>query len=202
MVHVSTDSVFDGGRGNYSEVDAASPLNAYARSKLEGEERVRAACPDALVIRANFFGWGIGSKPSYSEWLLAKLEAGAPFSVFSDVSFNPLLANTLAEMVLDLTEQPQRGLVHLGSRETCTKLEFASHLAKVFGNASTQSIRPTPVDTMRLAAPRPHNTSLDTRLAERLLGRAMPGLLEDLSLLRDSAPELRDELRKSTLGVH
>jgi dTDP-4-dehydrorhamnose reductase len=201
FVQVSTDSVFDGARGDYNEADSAGALNAYARSKLEGEGRVRTACPGALIIRANFFGWGIGAKPSYSEWLLAKLEAGTPFPVFSDVSFNPLLANTLAEMVLDLTEQPQRGIVHLGNQQPCTKLEFACHLARVFGIAATQSIRPTSVDAMGLAAARPHDTSLDTELGERLLGRPMPGLLEELALLRDSAPELRDELRKSTLGV-
>jgi len=197
FVHVSTDSVFDGADAPYHEADAARPVNAYAQSKLEAEERVLSAHPAALVIRVNFFGWGLGPKPSYNEWLLARLDRGEPFPVFSDVSFNPLLANTVAEMILHLTEQSQRGLVHLGCREPCTKLEFSYSLAEVFGTATTHLIRPTPVDSVDLTARRPRNTNLDTQLGERLLGRPMPTLREELVRLFDLGSTSRVELLTS-----
>jgi dTDP-4-dehydrorhamnose reductase len=201
FVHVSTDSVFDGAGAPYQEADAARPVNAYAKSKLEAEERVLSAYPAALVIRVNFFGWGAGPKPSYNEWLLARLEKVEPFPVFSDVSFNPLLANTVAEMILDLTEQSQRGLVHLGCREPCTKLEFAYSLAEVFGTATTHFIRPTPVDAVGLAARRPRKTNLNTQLVERLLRRPMPTLREELVRLFNFGLTLRVELLNAMTKV-
>jgi dTDP-4-dehydrorhamnose reductase len=197
FVQISTDSVFDGTRGGYRETDPTRPLNAYARSKVEAEERVLTASPHSLIIRTNFFGWGTGLKASYSEWLLTKLAAADPFPVFSDVSFNPLLTNTVATMVLDLTEQQHRGVVHLGSREPCTKLEFARKLAEIFGFDTTQAIRPTPIHAVSLRAPRPRQTSLNIRLAERLLSTSMPEIEGELVRLRDLAPELRRELRNS-----
>ncbi len=201
FVQISTDSVFDGARGGYRETDPTCPLNAYARSKLEAEERVLAVSPNSLIIRTNFFGWGTGLKPSYSEWLLTKLGAADPFPVFSDVSFNPLLTNTLATMVLDLAEQGRRGVVHLGSREPCTKLEFARMLAEIFGFDTTQAIRPTNFHAVSLRAPRPLQTNLNVQLAERLLSTPMPEIAGELVRLRELAPGLRSELRNSTTLV-
>ncbi len=40
MIHISTDSVFDGQRGNYRETDQPNPINVYARTKLAGEQAV------------------------------------------------------------------------------------------------------------------------------------------------------------------
>jgi dTDP-4-dehydrorhamnose reductase len=68
LLHVSTDCVFDGQRGNYREEDAPSPLGAYARSKLEGEIAVAQADPQAIIARANLFGWSPSGKRSLAEF--------------------------------------------------------------------------------------------------------------------------------------
>jgi dTDP-4-dehydrorhamnose reductase len=56
LVHISTDAVFDGQKGDYSEEDAPNPLSVYARSKLDGERRVLDADPEAVVARVNMAG--------------------------------------------------------------------------------------------------------------------------------------------------
>ena len=56
LVHISTDSVFDGERGGYAEEDEPAPLNVYASSKLQGEQAVQAELPEALILRTNFIG--------------------------------------------------------------------------------------------------------------------------------------------------
>jgi len=59
LIHISTDAVFDGKRTDYREEDEAIPLNVYGISKLNGENAVLEAYPEAIVARVNFFGWGI-----------------------------------------------------------------------------------------------------------------------------------------------
>ena len=54
MVHISTDAVFDGVKGNYSEEDAPNPVNVYAQTKLRGEQAVLAANPDAAGCPGQF----------------------------------------------------------------------------------------------------------------------------------------------------
>ena len=60
LLHVSTDAVFDGQRGGYTEEDAPNPLSVYARTKLEGEQaRAGRPTPTAIVARVNLFGWSL-----------------------------------------------------------------------------------------------------------------------------------------------
>src|SRR5579863_1102923 len=57
FLFVSTDSVFDGKKGNYSEDDPPGPLNIYAKSKLAAEKEVLRTHHSALVVRVNIYGW-------------------------------------------------------------------------------------------------------------------------------------------------
>ena len=66
LVHVSTDAVFDGKRGNYSEADQPNPLSKYAQTKFEGEQVVLSANPEAIVARVNLFGWSLSGRRSFS----------------------------------------------------------------------------------------------------------------------------------------
>ena len=55
LIHISTDAVFDGQRGHYSEGDSVSPFSVYGRTKLVGEEAVLRELPRSLIARTNFF---------------------------------------------------------------------------------------------------------------------------------------------------
>jgi dTDP-4-dehydrorhamnose reductase len=198
FVHISTDAVFDGRSGGYTEQDKPAPINEYGASKLLGEQMALDANPAALVIRTNFFGWSNGLKPSYSEWLYRRITDGQPFPVFADVWFNGLLANTLAVLIRESAERGARGLLHLGTSTPCSKLEFARALAEVFALDIDDRMRPVSVDDLGLKAARPHRINLNCSRAEQLLGRPMATLKNELKRLR----ELRDlgyveELRSS-----
>ena len=56
MVQISTDAVFDGQKGSYTESEVPNPLSVYARTKLDGEQAVLEANPSTLVARVNFYG--------------------------------------------------------------------------------------------------------------------------------------------------
>jgi dTDP-4-dehydrorhamnose reductase len=87
FVYISTDSVFDGERGDYREEDEPAPVNVYAQTKLLGERAVLGINPAALVARVNIYGWNVQNKLSLAEWILAQLRAGEVVPGFTDVFF-------------------------------------------------------------------------------------------------------------------
>src|SRR5262249_50779962 len=89
LLFVSTDSVFDGSHGNYSETDAPAPLNFYAQTKVQAEQEVLRHCPSAAIARVTLYGWNFQSKHSLSEWVLGELKKGHNVPGFTDVIFCP-----------------------------------------------------------------------------------------------------------------
>ncbi|MBM3832069.1 MAG: SDR family oxidoreductase [Verrucomicrobia bacterium] len=182
LILISTDSVFDGSRGNYSESDAPNPLNVYAKTKLAAESAVQEEA-ECCIMRTNFFGWSRYPHHSLSEWIVSKLEARAPVPGFTDVIFSPILVNDLCDLIWDVLERGCCGIFHLAGADACSKFEFALAVAKVFGFESDRVQRAT-LESARLKAPRPRNTSLSTRRASEALGRKMPDLISGLERFR------------------
>ena len=89
FVYISTDSVFDGKRGDYAETDEPAPLNVYARSKLAGEQETLRLNAAAIVVRVSIYGWNAQKKESLAEWVLRRLEEGSDVPGFTDVFFTP-----------------------------------------------------------------------------------------------------------------
>ncbi len=178
MVYISTDSVFDGSLGQYKEQDEVRPLNAYAKSKYEGEQVVRSLVKDHAVLRTNFYGWGNGDRLSLGEWVLRSYLRQEPIKTFTDVKFSPLHTTELAEIVFDLALGGAQGTFHVGSRDSCSKHEFAMLVSKVFGLIS--EVIPVSVDTFQFRAARPKDTSFHVEKVTRDLGRPMPSLLEGM----------------------
>ena len=179
FIYISTDAVFDGKTGNYSEGDAPCAVNVYAQSKLLGEREVLNRCPSSLVVRVNIFGWNAQSKQSFAEWVLGKLEAGELVPGFTDVRFAPLLVNDLAEMLLTLLLGTWSGIYHAASSDNLNKYEFAQTIARVF-HFDPRCIQPSRLKDARLPAPRPLNTSLNSKKLESVLGRTMPTINEGI----------------------
>jgi len=173
MMHVSTDSVFDGRRGGYTEEDSPAPLNVYAQTKLEGEHAVTAALSGALVVRTNFIGLSPGSDAGLADWIAGKFERKERVSGFTDVVFAPLLANEVARIALEMMQVGLQGLYHVNARDSVSKYEFACRLGEALG-AGREMVDPTSIEAAGLPARRPMNTSLSPRKTECALGRQMP----------------------------
>jgi dTDP-4-dehydrorhamnose reductase len=173
FVYISSDSVFDGTSGGYTETDPTGPVNVYARSKLAGEIAVRDALGESLVLRTNIYGWNMQSKFSLAEWILNQMESRSRFPGFQDVVFCPLLVNDLGDCILEMLERRLTGLYHLTASDACSKYEFAVRLAEVFG-LDASLVQPSTVGDCVLQAARPKNTSLNTGRTARALGRPTP----------------------------
>jgi len=179
---MSTDAVFDGRRGGYTETDEPSPVNVYAATKVEAERRVCAAGPNHLIVRANLYGWNAQPKQSLAEWVLARLESGQSVPGFTDIRFAPLLVNSLANIMLAALEHGARGTYHAASRDALSKYEFARAIADTFG-LPRDLVAPAKSGE-KLRTPRsPDTTLVATRLSEQL-GIALPSVAEDLQRFR------------------
>ena len=183
FVYISTDSVFDGNRGNYSEENSPAPVNVYGKTKLAGETSVLHEYEHSLVVRTNIYGWNIQEKESLSEWILNRLESGRHVPGFYDVVFTPILVNDLSEIVLKMMDRKLSGLYHVAGAQALSKHEFALEIAEIFGLEKNLVQRGSIADA-KLNAWRPKNTSLNTSKIRMVLGTELPNVKQGLERFR------------------
>ena len=190
LIHISTDQIFADNNSLYREDAPPQPLNEYGRSKLLAEEWVLQACPHALILRTNFFGWGYAQRQSFSAWIIYNLRAGKPLSLFDDIYFTPILADSLALAVHELSARGASGVFNLVGDERMSKYEFALSLAKHFA-LPAELIRRDQVIHASLRAQRPRDMSLDNTKARNVLGRELGSLDEYLAALHSQEEQGR-----------
>ena len=179
LLHVSTDAVFDGEKGDYRETDVPNPLSVYARTKLEGELAVAAACPQAIIARVNLFGWSSSGRRSLAEFFYYNLLEGRQVMGFTDVYFCPLLVNDLAALFLRMLALGLSGLYHVVSRDCISKYEFGVRMARRF-DLDPNLITPVSVSQAGLTAARSPNLTLRVDKLSQALGAPPPGLTEGI----------------------
>lgn len=184
LVHISTDAVFDGRTGNYTEEDRPNPLGVYAKTKLAGEQAVLHADPTALVTRVNLFGWSITGKRSLAEFFYYNLLAEKPVMGFTDVLFCPMLANEMAGIVVKMLEKRLVGLFHLVGSECISKYDFGVRIARRF-NFNPALVQPVSVEQAGLRAARSPNLSLRIDKLSQALGEHLPGVSAGLDRFFD-----------------
>jgi dTDP-4-dehydrorhamnose reductase len=156
IVALSTDYVFDGEKGLYSESDEPNPIQEYGRAKLAGEDRVREANPRHYIVRSAWI-YGPGGKNFMSK-VPELVRAGAPIKAISDQRGSPTFAIDLAEAILTLEGSGAYGTYHVVNAGTCSSAEFTRHTISVLG-AQVPLEEVSRFDVPRLA-PRPGDTSL------------------------------------------
>ena len=173
LLHVSTDAVFDGIKGNYIETDAPNPQNVYAETKLAGEAAVAANDPEALIARVNLFGFSPSERRSLAEFFLYNLIAEKPLNGFTDVFFCPVLVNDIAGIFFRMLENRLSGIYHVFSGDCLSKYDFGVRIAERFG-LNANLIAPVSVAEGGLAAARSPNLTMNTHKLSTDLGEALP----------------------------
>lgn len=174
LVHISTDAVFDGVRGNYTETDQANPLSVYAGTKLAGERNVAAENAGAIIARVNFYGWSLNGKRSLAEFFYNNLSAGNRINGFTDVFFCPLMVADLCDILMKMAAAGLSGLYHVVSPEAINKYEFGCRIANLFG-LDAGLINPISVEQGGLTARRSPLLTLKTDKLRNDLKIDLPG---------------------------
>ena len=188
MIFISTDYVFDGAKGNYSEIDQPDPISYYGLSKLEAEHIVTSKSPDnALIMRTSvLYGWH-PSKPNFATWVIEGLREHQTLSVVKDHINSPTLADNLARAIRAAIERNSGGLLHVAGSERISRFDFACRIAKNF-DLDENLLVPVEMRDMSWAAKRPRDSSLDVAKAEKELGIELLGVDRGLEEMLRSQP--------------
>jgi len=197
ILHVSSDTVFDGIKGNYREEDAPAPISVYGRTKRMSELAVKAAHPQALIVRPNMFGWSASGTRSLAEFFFKSLLSGIPVRGFTDRLFCPLLVTDLAAIMLELLEKSVIGMFHTVSADHLSKYQFGVALAKRFG-FDADLVKPATSVSGDGVAPRSLNLTLKTANLVKVLGRRPPTIAAGIDGLYE---QFRSGYRDKLLGM-
>jgi dTDP-4-dehydrorhamnose reductase len=172
LVHYSTDYVFDGTKESaYSENDAPNPINAYGRTKLAGEEAIRAGGPTFLIFRTS---WVYAPRGNNFLRTMLRLAAERPeLKIVDDQVGAPTSANAIASMTAQVVEAVLRkdsavkasGIYHFTASGAVSWFGFAQ---SIFAEATardtafkTPKLVAIPTEQYPLPARRPANSRLD-----------------------------------------
>ena len=177
LIVMSTDYVFDGKKGApYVETDPPRPVNIYARTKLEGEQRALALCPKALVVRTAWL-YGLHGK-NFVHTILRLAREKPELRVVADQRGSPTHAGDLAEALARIVHTDLSGIVHAVGEGDCTWYEFACAIVSLAGLSTP--VLPITTAEANLRAPRPPYTVLaNHRLAQR--GLVLPPWRDSLT---------------------
>jgi dTDP-4-dehydrorhamnose reductase len=180
FVFISTDLVFDGEKGNYTEDDQPRPLSLYGMSKLRAEEAVLAADPGNIVLRsALVYGFGSPASKTFLGRLLEALAGGSSAGLFTDQLRSPVLVDDLAEGIILGIENDMAGVYHLGGADAVSRYEFGRQVCRAFGYDEGLLV-PTRMAEFEALARRPLDATLDSGKFTRATGFAPCGLAEGL----------------------
>lgn len=159
FIHLSTDFVFDGESGPYSEKDTPNPLHYYAESKLAAEKIIQKKSNNWAVLRTIII-YGITDNMSRSNlvlWSKGEIEKGNTIRVVNDQYRSPTLAEDLAEGCIAVADKNAQGIYHLSGPETNSILELVYKVAEYY-NLDKSKIIPVTSASLNQPAKRPLKT--------------------------------------------
>ena len=134
FIHISSDYVFDGKAGPYSEEDSTYPINYYGKTKLESENILRGSRRKYLIIRPNvLYSEDLFFNANFFSWVYKSLANNKSISVVNDQISNPTYVSHLVEVIFLCIILNAEGIYHYGSDDFMSRYEFAIIIAEVFG---------------------------------------------------------------------
>jgi dTDP-4-dehydrorhamnose reductase len=165
LLYVSTNEVFDGLKGEpYVESDAPKPVNAYGRSKLEGEEQARALVERLYVVRT---AWLYGDERDFPSKILAAASQQPELTVVTDEVATPTHAGDLSDAIARLVEIGVYGVYHLTNSGECSRFEWAREVLRLAGRSDVV-MKQTTLAEYNAYPPKPPYTALHNEAGARL----------------------------------
>ena len=184
LVHLSTDFIFDGKSGPYSEEDTPNPLHFYAKSKLESERIVQKIMTKWSIARTIII-YGVTDNMSRSNlvlWAKKEMENGNVINVINDQFRSPTFAEDLAKGCISLVDHSAFGIYHLSGPKTYSILELVNLVAD-FYNLDKSLINPISTSSLNQPAKRPLVTGFIIDKAIKDFGYDPVDFLEGITIM-------------------
>lgn len=183
FLYLSTDMVFNGDRGNYTEKDPSDSRCVYGQTKAAAEVLVQQyAGPSCIIRPALIYGPDIVTRTSSLGWTLRTIASGSGH-FFTDEIRTPVYIQDLVSVILEVWKRKHSGTLHVGGPETLSRYEFAMEVSDACGLPSSM-VKPGTLGNDPVNGWRPRNLSLISEIVKEL---------HNFTLLRDALDQMRNE---------
>lgn len=191
LIHYSTDYVFDGKKGSpYIESDFPNPLGVYGRTKLQGEEAIKAEGGTYLIFRTSWV-YSLRNQSGFVQKALAWSRQHETLRIVDDQISNPTWAKMLAELTVQVLEKgidyakERNGLYHLAGGGYCSRLDWAKEILALDpkkDEQKTRQILPAKSADFPTPAQRPTFSGLNVDFFQDTFEIEIPNWQESLQL--------------------
>lgn len=192
LVFTSTDNVFDGESGPYSEASPVNPINHYGRTKVEAERVIEETIENAAIARvALVMGLPIlGTGNSFLSRMLVCFEAGETVGVPANEIRSPIDVITLGRALLELAGNRFVGPIQLGGLDGLPRVDMVRRIALALGYAD-ELVEPNDPTGIPGRADRPRDLIFDCVLAGKVLSTPLQGIEGGLTLVMEETERLK-----------
>jgi len=170
FIFVSTDFIFDGKRGMYSEDDDPGPVNYYGVTKLLAEQEVRQYPHDRAIVRTVLlYGKPVTGRGNILSITKNKLEKTEEYRVVDDQLRTPTYVKDLAKGIISVIEKRATGIFHLSGPDVLTPYQMACKTAQYLG-LDDSLIKRVTAQSFKEPARRPLKTGFIIDKAKKELG--------------------------------
>ncbi|MGL1885296.1 MAG: SDR family oxidoreductase [Reichenbachiella sp.] len=191
LIHLSTDFIFDGEAGPYSEEDEAKPVSYYGQSKLDAETLVKeSTCKWSILRTVLVYGITPGmSRSNIILWVKSSIEQGKELKIVDDQWRTPTLAEDLAMGCYLVADQQAEGVFNISGKDFLSPYDMAMMTCDYF-KLDKSLITKADSTTFTQTAKRPPRTGFDITKAKTVLGYDPVSFEEGIALLSKQVEEL------------
>ncbi len=181
FIHISTDFIFDGSKGLYTEDDTPNPVNYYGLSKWKAEQKTKEIGGEFSILRTILVYGKLANmkRNNIVLWVKQSLEKGETIKIVNDQYRMPTYVGSIVDACVLIMEQKATGVFNISGSEFLSIYEMALQVAK-FYNLEDTLIQPTDSKTFVQKAKRPPKTGFVLEKAINELGFKPLSLREGL----------------------
>ena len=187
LIHISTDFIFDGVKGNYKETDEPNPLSYYGLSKLKSEEILAKSEINYTILRTILVYGKVFdmSRSNIVLWVREMLSKGKEITIVDDQFRTPTYVEDLALACKISMDKKATGIYNIASNELLSVFEIAQQIADAF-QLDKGLIKPISTSTLNQTALRPAKTGFDLSKTNKELNFYSKSFKEDLQRFKET----------------
>jgi dTDP-4-dehydrorhamnose reductase len=169
FVQISTDYVFNGIKGGYSEDDECSPINVYGNTKLMAEKYITENLEKYIILRvAILYGYNDDNdKETFVKRIINKVSKKESIDIYFDQYGTPTFIDDVPVAIEFLLKNDKQGIFHLADPQKSDRYSFGLYICNVF-SLDKRFLNPISIEEFETPAKRPRDSSLSTKKIESL----------------------------------
>ena len=167
IIFLSSDYVFDGLKGNYTELDIPNPINYYGHTKFEAEKIVLKNKNNVILRTSVIYDWD--TRVRFFNYVIENLKNQRKIKVTNDIFNSVTLVDSLIQSIFSVIEKEVTGIFHTVDSTCVNRYDFAKCISKIF-NFDEKLIQKISIKDIDVIAKRPQNACLNNSKAKKELG--------------------------------